>query len=191
MRAPLIALSLLVASACLDEQLASEGHLRIFLDTDAPLPRGGRQPSPLEPMPLVDTVRVELLTAAGEPACSTCAREFALDADGIDAGATFTVLASQTRATILHAIAFRAVAVRSGLPGARIEVWARVPAPPRDGPRPMTLRLPMDAFGRALGSLGAPVELLDGPPLRPRVIWRRAERRPCAGGAPAGTVCIP
>jgi len=192
LRASLSVLSLLVVmNACRDEQLPSEGHLRIHLDTDAPLPRAGRRASPLEPMPIVDTVHIDLLTATGEPACSTCTREFALDEDDIDTGATFSVLTSEARATVLHTVAFRAAASRSALPGARIEVWARLPAPPPEGPRPMTLRLPMDAFGRPLGSLAAPVDLLEVAPVRPRALWPRAERRPCEGTAPPDTVCIP
>ncbi len=192
MRAPLIALGvLLVVNACRSDELATEGHLLVYVDTDAPLPRAGRRASPLEPMPLVDTVRIELLTTEGDPACASCSREFSLDEEDVNAGATFTVLAREARKAVLHATAFRAVTVRSGLPGARIEVWSRVPAPPREGARPMTLRLPMDAFGRPLGSLAAPVDLLEGPPARPRIVWRRAERRPCTGEPPPGAVCVP
>ena len=186
MRAALMA-ALIVA--CAPPPL-DDPHFDLFLDTDAPLARGGADDDPRHSVPIVDTARVELRDAAGHLACETCTREFALDERVVAQGAFFTIRTLSAQTTLVHAILFRAISVRAEVEGASIEVWARLPAPPARGARAATLMLPMSAFGRALGSQQAPIELADGPPVRPRVPWAPGERRACKGRAPDGSACV-
>lgn len=185
MRPALIALFL---AACAVQAPAEEGHLTIFLDTDAPLARTGLARASFEPIPLVDTARVELFDAAGNSACAGCVREFALDETLVERGASFTTIGSGAR--LVHAMLFHALSARTAPPGAKIEIWARLPAPPPSGNRDLVLTFPMNAFGRPVGTKESPIDLADGPRPSTRAHWPLAERRGCTHAPPEGTTCI-
>jgi formylglycine-generating enzyme len=187
------ALTALLLLACHEAALEPEGHVVVHLDTDAPLPKSGLVTDPFEPPPLLDTVRIEIVTPDGHLACPSCRRELSLDADRVEAGATFTILPGSTAArdARIHAVAFRAEYAQAAGPLAVVEVWGRLPEVAREGARDVTLPLRIEDVGRPRGSASEPVDLDDGPPPRPRAITPLAARRSCSAPQPHGSVCVP
>lgn len=184
---PVGAPALLFGVACRSVTPPTEGHFLIFIDTDAPVESEGNR-SIFDPMPLLDTVRIELTDASGRLSCTDCARDFALTERRLEEGASFT---SRVSATRVHATAWRAETAGSAGDNARIDVWAQLPELPESGERIVTVRLPMDSFGRTTGSADRPSVVTEGPPARPRFLWPSAVRTNCVQPAPNGSVCIP
>jgi formylglycine-generating enzyme required for sulfatase activity len=178
-----------VAACRAPASLPEEGHVVVYLDTDTPVPVLGEVATPDRPMPLFDTVSIEIVDTSGKLACDACAREFSLDEARLADGATFTVLAAiAARDVRVHATARRA----ENAPGApQLEVFARVPPAPAEGAREVTLMLPLAALDGPVGTLAAPAALRDGTPPRPRALARETERRSCTRASPAKTACVP
>ncbi len=179
--------------SCSDVDLPPEGHVVVFVETNAPLPRTGTTTASDRPMPLLDTVRIEIVTADGKLACDRCRREVSLDEALVDKGGSFTIVPAnaQAREARLHAIAFRAEHVATAGLLATVETWARVPERPASGAREVTLTLPVEEIGKPRGTLAAPVELAEGRPRRPRSSFELARRSSCTTSQPPGAVCVP
>lgn len=171
------------------EPLPMRGHLRLHIDTDAPLPSGKNAPADaFIPAPLFDTLRVELYPTGEETPCAGCTREFELTQERVAEGATFTVLQeSGSRARVLL---FRSRDAASGLPNMRLESWTALPRPPDTGAIDVTIAMRVDRLGTPQGSASEPLEPALGlaTPLAP---WSLATRRDCTHPARAGAVCVP
>jgi formylglycine-generating enzyme required for sulfatase activity len=184
-------LAVLFAS-CTPAPLPSEGHLVVFLDTDAPLSAAGEIAGVETPMALLDVVSLEVLREDGSLACGACRRVIPLDRERVESGASFTVRVPPDASGLrIHALATRTEQAEAAGDRAGVEVWGLLPPPPLDGAREVTLFLPTESVGVPQGSNAAPVPLKPGRPDRPRRRFDPAMRKPCATPRPPGATCVP
>ena len=92
---------------------AAVGQLVLWLDTDAPLPTA-TPPGPMDPAPLFDRVRVDVLPLDGTT-CD-CTREFDVTTDSMSAGVSFGVIPSGPSGVTLRVRLFRAGVTLDGQP---------------------------------------------------------------------------
>jgi len=194
----------LAASGCTPAELPARGQILLHIDTDAPVP-----PASLghlgvsDPIPLFDTLRVDVFEPGQTEPCTGCSREFALDDERFRQKlVSFGVPATPGKAG--YRVRLRMYPSRATLSG-------EPPAPDAAGNAPnsvieTTVVLPVtsegvidravflatDAVGVPAGSLDAPVETTNISKGPSRVgAWPGAERVPCTGDAAVGEVCIP
>ena len=179
MRTALLAALLVAATACQDAPPA-EGHLTLFVETDAPLGDGGESLAPL-----FDTVRIELYRDGAVP-CAECARDFPLSSQIAEPSITLTT-GTTGAAIIAHVCIFRA---RWGcVTETSLETWVALPAVPATNGSDVTVSLLMESVGTATGTREAPVSSRPGRP-QPLARWTGADHTPCATSAPDGRACI-
>jgi len=176
--------------------LPPPGHVVVFVDTDAPVPRRlGAPPDVDAPPALFDTLRIDAYASGETEPCASCSREFDVDEDLFQGGASFTV------ESVGHADAARvrvrlyrsASIVENDLdPDSTVDVVAALPAAPAEGARDVTVFLSTDSVGRPVGTIDAPVDPARGRPHGSRVgSWAGAERRDCAAPPGPNEVCVP
>lgn len=167
------------------------GHVRVRLDTDAPLPTRVARPLDDEaPLPLFDTLRVELVRADGA-VCPECLRETEATVETFAEGASFTVTGAPGEVVRLHVLLHRRGAALGGALSPGLEAWVALPPIPVEGGVDAPVFLPTDGFARPSGSREAP-RAVDAPFEGTRVgTWGPARRRWCATAPPTGMACVP
>jgi formylglycine-generating enzyme required for sulfatase activity len=166
------------------------GQLVVWLDTDAPLPTA-IPPGPMDPAPLFDRVRVDLLPLDGTT-CD-CTREFDVTADSMNAGVSFGVVPPSPSGATLRVRLFRAAVTLDGepAPDSTIDYSLAVPAIPEGTVADATVVLATDDVGVPVGT-DTPIALTLGKPGGSHVgTWSGAQRVDCATPPPDGEVCIP
>jgi formylglycine-generating enzyme len=186
---------LLVFSGCASPQASPTPQLLLYLDTDAPLPRGsGGAGGALDPVPLFDRVRFDATPSADGGACD-CSREFDVTNELVASGAiSFGVLPPLAGGGTLRVRLFRGSATVEGEPdpGSTIDVTFALPAVSSSGGIvERTLYLPTEEVGTPRGT-ESPVATLPGPPSPSHVgTWPGAIRKNCPAAPLAGEVCVP
>lgn len=175
-----------VGAHCDPVKLPPLGHVRVHLDTDAPVPLpAGRVPGPDDLTPLFDVLRVEVDGGA----CPDCRREFALDVDSLREGMSFTLTRgpSRVRLRMFRSLSYAVL----GDDAQAAEAFYEIPAPPAEGALDVTLFVPVAALETPIGSEAAPAPAEVGE--RPSRVgtWSGAQRTPCNGDPPPGMVCVP
>ncbi len=181
------------ASACADE-LPPEGHVVLYIDTDAPLPSApGVVRDPSAPPPLFDRVRVDIIRAGERGPCEGCSRDLDLDEETVRRGASMTIVPGDVGSAppTVRLRMYRSQGV-IGEPDPAVELYVSLPAFPSEGAAEVTAFLPTDALGVPIGSLDAP----EAPTLGfsgegHAGTWPGATRVPCSGAPHAGEVCVP
>jgi len=189
----LLVLLLALAAACgTRTSTPPVGHVRVTLDTDAPLPSRVRGP-PLDdtaPIPLFDALWIEVLRGADAARCADCLRESDADRETFAAGASFTVVGAPGEVVRLHVLLYRRAAALSGALPPGLEAWVALPPIPAEGAAEARVFLPTETFARPVGSREAPraVDPSGGPSVG---TWEGARRTPCSAPAPSGMACVP
>lgn len=147
---------------------ASEGHVELFLWTDAPVPASVGE------VAMFDTVRFEIHRDEEAEPCADCIREFSVSRSMLERGASWTVVSGHR--LVVHACLFRAE--WGCAPATSIEAWVRVPPPPSAGRLAMSVPVMLAALGTPNGSRLSPI---DGwPGASPRYVpWNESESIGC------------
>ncbi|MBS2018762.1 MAG: SUMF1/EgtB/PvdO family nonheme iron enzyme [Deltaproteobacteria bacterium] len=181
-----LAAVVVAGSSCAREPLPPRGHLRVWIDTNAPVPGGAGRVAPL-----LDVVRIEVLTAAG---AIVDVREIPLEAEALRQGLGFTIVPDgpSTPAARVHAIAWKASDGRGApRPTESVEGWYVLPAAPEADAIDVTLRLDLETTGASVGTAQAPAPPFVGREPSQVGTWARAARVGCAGAAGDDEVCVP
>jgi len=192
LRALLLLLLAIVAACGTRTSALPVGHVRVTLDTDAPLPSRVRGP-PLDehaPIPLFDALWIEVLRGADGGRCADCLRETDADVETFTAGASFTVVGAPGEVVRLHVLLYkRSTALAGDLPPG-LEAWVSLPPIPVEGAVDARVLLPTETFARPVGTKDAPraVDPSGGPSVG---TWAGARRTPCSAPAPSGMACVP
>lgn len=196
-RTKYLLLCLLGCGALDDRSLPPRGQIRLLVDTDAIVPRApGAPPDAAQPAPVFDRLRIEVFPPGEVLPCVDCTREFPIDERAfrerrVSAGVVPRPDASGYRARV---VLYRGFGVDSS--GARqassLDTYVALPVVGDEGVVDVTVVLETANVGKVLGSLDAPDDVRVGPPEESRVgTFARDLRRPCAGEARAGEVCVP
>lgn len=181
----------LATGAC-GKELPAEGHVVLYVDTDAPIVAGDAARGAEAAPAIFDRLRVELFSPGSDEPCSSCVRDFdALTELFTGGGASVTVRGNVDRARVRL---YRSADVLDGDVAAdtTIESVVRMPRPTTDGAVELTVALDTDRVGLKSGALDAPGEPTSGRPARSRAgTWAPAQRVPCSGVPGPGEVCIP
>lgn len=192
-RRPLVVASVLPLALACEKAApapAAIGQLVVWLDTDAPLPTA-TPPGPMDPAPLFDRVRVDVLPLDGTT-CD-CTREFDVTTDSMSAGVSFGVIPSGPSGATLRVRLFRAGVTLDGepAPDSTIDVTAAVPAIAEGTVADATIMLATDNVGVPVGA-DTPIVLTPGQPDGFHVgTWPGAQRVDCAAPPSDGEVCVP
>jgi formylglycine-generating enzyme len=165
----------LCAAGCTSE-LPPEGHVRLHVATDAPVPA------------LFDRLRLDIVRPGETEPCAGCSREFAA------AQPASVVIAPEAD---VAGIRVRVRLYRHGgtlaaepRPASSIETVFALPPIAAEGETELTVTLAAADVGHPVGSLDAPVAAQEGaPPVLES--WAGAIERPCEGEPGAGEVCVP
>lgn len=190
---PRLAALAALAVGCTND-LPATGHVLLYLDTDAPLPRTGASSGPeTTPPALFDRVRVDVYRDGETDPCDGCTRDFSVTEDLVRRGASMTVVAKPgTRPRVRVRWALSAIVAERGYePTTTLETWAALPAVPADGAVEATVVSSTEAVGAPNGSLDAPIDAVRGHPASLAGTFDKAQRRPCAGDAKPHEVCLP
>ncbi len=186
----LIAASLVVGVACGAPTGPPTGQVVLYVDTDAPI----AEPSPAhptlaDPIALFDALRVDVLSASGEP-CAGCSRDFDVDA-------------SMFRD---RRVSFGVVPITRGVPmRVRVRLYVRrfaIVGPNPDSSLDVTVDLPVVGVAGVVAAnvllktddVGQPAERAAdmGRPLHSQVgTWAGGARIPCADAPRPGEACVP
>src|SRR5262245_28426907 len=131
------ALLLLACVAACQSERPALGHVVVFLDTDAPLPRASAPPPPIDqPQPLFDRIGLEVFPPGASQPCTNCLQEFDLSEEQVRAGISFVVRVDS--ATSIARVRARMYRFLAGVdlppaPEAIVEVVAELPTQPEEG----------------------------------------------------------
>jgi formylglycine-generating enzyme required for sulfatase activity len=182
------------ALGCEAEILPPLGHLVVFVDTDAPLPRADGTTPPLdEPQALFDRVRIDVFPGGATEPCDSCTEEFELSDERVREGASFVVRfedASEPARVRARMYRFLVGVESPPAPETIVEVVAELPMQPEEGATEATLFLPTDTIGFPSGTLEAPIPVEEGRASRVGS-WPPAARRGCLEPPRPGEVCVP
>lgn len=183
-------LALFLATLACSSTAEPRDQWLVLVDTDAPVPE------------MFDRLLIEVLAANGEPACSSCRRQFGWEADVSEL--SFGVAsADHASAAFLRARLYRVSETGpDGLPQATtsIDLIGRLPAP--EGVTPVHVPLRMGCFAQesrltegetcepSSGELG-PIDMLGTQPVEPLEPWKLAAPVACNGNVPDSMVCVP
>jgi formylglycine-generating enzyme len=180
---------------CREATLPPVGNVLLYVDTDAPIPAApGTTPEPLGPMPLFDSLQIDLYGPGATSPCDACGRQFAVDQSQQAQGISFAVVATPGEEIVADVRLFRAesAAVLGIQEASSLEAWVVLPAIPSQGQIVRSVFLPTDSVGAPAGSLVAPVTPDVMPTLPARFgTWPQAARTPCAGQPRPTEVCVP
>lgn len=181
-----------VLAACSPEPAPAEGHLVVYVDTDAIVPNPPGEPPRSEPAPLFDRLRLEILAPTGQPACKGCVLDIEVHTRTFTAPATFTFVARE--GAIVHAQLYRALSVDTPeVPSSvSVEAFVALPPPAHDGATPVALLLATDTIGAPMGSLARPAAPVPGIVVNSRVgSWAPGRAVACtAARASEREVCV-
>lgn len=198
-RAALVCVAGAAASSCAHHTatLPPNGQLVLYVDTDAPLPAPiGSSLGAGEPPPLFDRLRIDVVPPGASEPCAVCSHEFDVDRDLVGQGRASIGVTPPVGATgyRVRVRLFRAAFVEEGEPraDATLETVASLPPIASEGLTEVTVVLHTDDVARPVGTLDDPVAPIAGRPSGALVgTWAPAHRRPCAGAAGDGEVCVP
>lgn len=187
--------AVLLAVACGGTTRPPLGEIVVYVDTDAPLPPApGDTLGPDDPLPLFDSVRIEVFAPGASAPCQGCIHEFDLDRTRVNArnasiGVTTPPGVSGYRARVRL---FRRAYVELGQPrpDATVESVVALPATNAEGTTAITVLLATDDVAKPRGTLGAPVAAELRTPQGLAGTWGLARRTPCNGAPGEGQACI-
>lgn len=197
-----LALSLLATVGC-GSELPPTGQVRLFVDTDAPVPTAPDELAVSDgAIALFDTLVVDVYEPDADAPCEGCTRAFAVDEQQLrDAELSFGIPAAPE--VDGYVVRLRLYAASSTLTGevaepneqgpplSVIDRWVSLPAVSEEGIVDVNVLLGTDQVGLPVGSRQAPVQVERGPVASSRVgSWPGAEPVPCAGVAEPGEVCV-
>jgi formylglycine-generating enzyme required for sulfatase activity len=194
---PLGAVAIALLGACGDTGSPPLGQLVVYVDTDAPVVSAdGVAPPPDQPQGLFDHVRFDVTSPDPAAQCSTCANDFAVDADAFQRSAVSIgiLLPPKQGGWSLRVRLYRfAFAGADGEPdvGSTLDATFALPPVADTGVVEWTAQLTTDSVGEPLGIDGAPALSPGRPPGSSVGTWPGAVRAACTGDAPAGMVCVP
>jgi formylglycine-generating enzyme required for sulfatase activity len=197
------ALAALLCTGCAEE-LPPQGHVLLYIDTDAPLPAGpgvivGGGDAP----PLFDTLVVDVIEPGFGAPCADCSRTFALTRDVLERLEASIVVPSlpgrsgyRVRARLYSSESTLAGELPAGIdaapPQSVIDVVAALPAVEEEGAVERVLVLRTDDVGNPRGTLEQPLATESGPPAASLIgSWAGARRIGCAAPPPPEMVCVP
>jgi len=194
--APVVGLALL---ACSDGATAPPPPLPqvlLYVDTDAPVPPApGDTPGPDDPLPLFDTLRIDVYEPGGAQPCTGCSRDFAVDAGllrarNLSVGIPLPLGAAGWTARV-RLYPRRAVVGTEPHPNATLDAYVALPTLEDDAVVEESLLLSTDTVGTTAGSLDAPGALQPGPPAASLVAtWAHAAQVPCNGDPQPDEACV-
>lgn len=151
----------LLVAAC-SHASPPRGQVLLYFDTDAPVPpAAGRSLGPDDPIPIFDTLRVEIYEPGASVPCANCTREFALDVARMSDCSIGIIETPNTQGWRVRGRMFRAASVRvppDPPEGSSLTVVANLPAVGETGIAERTLVLRMADFGMPRGDLQSPVD---------------------------------
>ena len=181
----------LFAAAC-SQTAAPLPQWTVVISTDAPVPRFGNR------------LLIEVLTGAGQPACSACRRQFGAD-DPTRYPISFGIEADG-QTLRLRVRLFRAILIGAdGIPSGAALIDRTVTLPSPTGDMRVAVDLPMRCFGSPADvpnrmSCDPRTGELAPEPLAPAVVdadllkvgtWGPAATTTCEGETPSDMICIP
>ncbi len=193
--ATIVALGATASGACSDRpQLPPEGQILLYVTTDAVLPSPPDDPAAV--FGNFDRLSIEIFPPGKTEPCIGCAREFRVDSKLVDEGRASVGYVPEpnvpgTRARI-RLYRTRGAEVIAPRVTSTIETVVAFPVVSAEGIVEITVVLDTAKVGAPVGTLDAPGAPRLGKPPRGIVgTWEAQRRRPCAGDAKPGEVCVP
>lgn len=184
-------------AACSRDPLPPKGHVLVYFDTDAPLPRAaGERAAADDPVPLFDRLVVEVFEPNAVEPCDGCRRELALDRRMLaESRASIQVPAAPgTAGYRVRARLFLAAHLVTGSepPAAGcVDVVSLLAPAPDEGGIEQTIFLATEAVGTPTGTLAEPLPASAGRPNPSKVgSWAGAARVACPLPAAPGEACV-
>ena len=187
-------------SACGDvAPLPPIGQVVLWIDSDAPVPRGPGEASrtPADPAPLFDRLRVELFAPGESEPCLGCTRDFAIEERALrERRASFGFVPKpNTQGYRARLRLYRTGGVAGPRAASTIEHVVAIPPVPAEGVVELYDVLRVDEVSQPSGgTLDSPLDLHPGRPTTSLVgSWEGAKRTPCdtVGGKHDQQACVP
>lgn len=197
--------ALLVATSGCGRELPPTGQVRLFVDTDAPVPAAPDAIAALDgPTPLFDTLIVDVYEPDAEAPCEGCTRAFALDEGQLRAADVSFGIPTEpgVEGYVARLRLYASTSTLTGEvpapteqgtpPPSVIDRWVSLPTVSDEGIVDAHVVLATDEVGIPVGSRQEPVEAERGAIVASQVgSWPGAEPAPCAEGPGEGEVCVP